>query len=61
MKRWRVMANDLKLGTQVAKDNLSEQEATKFLRAKQKKYVNGRDTQDRAYFIQEYEENRYNK
>lgn len=61
MKRWRVMANDLKLGTQVAKDNLSEQEAAKFLRAKRKNYENGRDHQDRAYFIQEYEESRYDK
>jgi hypothetical protein len=61
VKRWRVMANDLKLGTGVYADNLSEQQAENVLGIKQKKYKNGRDKFDRAYFIQEYEESRYNK
>jgi len=61
MKRWRVMANDLKQGTKVEKDNLGELEAAELLAAKQKHYKNGRDKKGRAYFLQEYEESRYNK
>ncbi len=61
MKRWRVMVNDLSNGTAVCQDNLSQEGADVLLAAKQKKYKNGRDKQNRAYFIQEYEESRYNK
>lgn len=61
MKRWRVMRNDFKGGTGVEQDNLSEEDANVLLVAKQKKYKNGRDKQGRAYFLQEYEESRYNK
>ena len=55
------MANDLKLGTGVLEDNLSAEQAEALLSSKQKKYKNGRDKQGCAYFIQEYEESRYNK
>lgn len=61
MKRWRVMVNTLGIGTGVEKDNLSAEEAETLLAAKQKKYKNGRDKQGRAYFLQEYEEGRYDK
>ena len=53
--------NDLSNGTAVCQDNLSQEGADVLLAAKQKKYKNGRDKQNRAYFIQEYEESRYNK
>lgn len=61
MKRWRVMRNDFKSGTAVERDNLSEEEGSLLLADKQKKCKNGRDKQGRAYFLQEYEESRYNK
>lgn len=61
MKRWRVMFNSLKDGTGVEQDNLGQEGADALLAAKQKKYKNGRDKQGRAYFVQEYEESRYNK
>jgi hypothetical protein len=61
MKRWRVMVNDLKLGTGVLEDNLSAEQAEELLATKQKKYKNGRDKLGRAHFTQEYEENRVNK
>ncbi len=61
MKRWRVMVNDFKRGTAVDQDNLDQEGAESLLAAKQKKYKNGRDKQGRAYFLQEYEESRYNK
>lgn len=55
------MVNDLKRGTGVLEDNLSAEEATVLLAVKQKRAKNGRDKQGRAYFLQEYEESRYNK
>jgi hypothetical protein len=61
MKKWRVMRNDFIGGTGVERDNLSQEEADGLLAAKQKKYKNGRDKQNRAYFVQEYEESRHNK
>lgn len=61
MKRWRVMANDLKLGTKVEQDNLSAEEAEALLASKTGKNKNGRDKKGVAHFMQEYEESRYNK
>lgn len=55
------MFNSLKDGTGVEQDNLGQEGADALLAAKQKKYKNGRDKQGRAYFVQEYEESRYNK
>lgn len=55
------MVNDFKNGTAVDQDNLSQEGAEALLVVKQKKYKNGRDKQNRAYFMQEYEESRYNK
>lgn len=55
------MVNDLKIGTGVEQDNLSAEQAELLLGKLTKKYKNGRDKQDRAYFIQEYEESRYSK
>lgn len=61
MKRWRVMVNKLGHGTAVERDNLDQEGAEALLVDKQKKYKNGRDKQGRAYFLQEYEESRYDK
>lgn len=61
MKRYRVMRNDFKGGTAVEQDNLSQEDAEVLLDVKQKKCKNGRDKLGRAYFLQEYEESRYNK
>lgn len=59
-KRWRVMVNSLKGGTAVDTDNLTEDEAKKLLVQRKKKYKkgHGRDINDLAHFLQEYEESR---